>query len=78
MVCGTGEAQIRLQAYLSVGGEAGALLEEDAHLVLPVDVVTGEGDEAQRIRIGLSRALLGVPGRGRTNDPGGNWHAIGQ
>jgi hypothetical protein len=29
-------------------------------------------------RIGLSRALLGVPGRGRTNDPGGNWHAIGQ
>src|SRR5438128_11051903 len=44
---GPGEAQIRLQADQAVGREAGALLEDEPYLVVPVDVVGREGDEAQ-------------------------------
>src|SRR5690242_21061848 len=45
-----GEAQVRLQAGEGIGGKARALLEEDADLVLPVDVVEREGDEAELFR----------------------------
>src|SRR5436190_15491816 len=43
----TDEAEICFHAGETVGGEGGALLEEHAHLVVPVDVVDREGDEAE-------------------------------
>src|SRR3954463_16061262 len=46
------EAEVRFQAGQPVGREARALFEEDADLILPVDVVEREGDETE-----LSRAL---------------------
>src|SRR5579883_3614081 len=46
---GAGEAQVRLHADQPVGREAGALLDREAHLVLPVDVVGGEGDQAELV-----------------------------
>src|SRR5580698_6839752 len=42
-----GETQVGLEAGHRVGREASALLQEDAHLVLPIDVVEGEGDETK-------------------------------
>src|SRR5215475_7979393 len=44
---GPDEAQIRFHAGEAVGREAGALLQEHAHLVIPVDIVEREGDEAE-------------------------------
>src|SRR4249919_4043814 len=53
---GAAEPQVRLHAGERVGGEARALLEEDADLVLPVDVVEREGDEAELFRrLGIER-----------------------
>src|SRR5947208_1316506 len=52
----TGEAQIRLHAGEAVGRKGSALLEEHAHLVVPVDVVEREGDEAEFLR------CLGIDG----------------
>src|SRR6201996_122790 len=43
----TDEAQIGFHAGEAVRREAGALLHEDADLVVPVDVVEREGDEAE-------------------------------
>src|SRR3954469_8819928 len=64
------EAQVRLHAGQRVGREARALFEEDAQLVLPVDVVEGEGDEAELLGLaGVERAarrgLRGLDGLGR-------------
>src|ERR1044072_5071391 len=42
----TAEAQIGFEPGEPVSGEARALLQEHADLVLPVDIVEGEGDEA--------------------------------
>ena len=57
-----GEAVVRLQAGQRVRAEAGALLERDAHLLVPVDVVGGEGDQAELGRVlgvqRLARPLL--------------------
>ena len=51
-----GEAQVRLQAGQRVGRHRGALLERDADLVVPVDVVGRGGDEAERERgVGVER-----------------------
>src|SRR5690348_10108292 len=44
---GTDEAEICFHAGETVGRERRALLQEYAHLVVPVDVVEREGDEAQ-------------------------------
>src|SRR6266567_8929637 len=44
---GSDEAQIRFHAGEAVGREAGALLQEYADLVVPVDVVEREGDETE-------------------------------
>src|SRR6478672_4561479 len=64
----TGEAQVRLHAGEAVGGEGGALLQEDAHLIGPVDMVERSSDEAEalaRLRLerfsdlGLSRLYAG-------------------
>src|SRR5712671_2952513 len=41
------EAEVCLEAGEAVGREARALLEKDADLILPVDVVEGEGDETE-------------------------------
>src|SRR5947209_1341093 len=41
------EAQIRFHAGEAVGREGRALLQEHPHLVVPVDVVEREGDEAE-------------------------------
>src|SRR4030088_2661660 len=41
------EAQIGFHAAESVGREAGALLEEHPDLVIPVDIVEREGNEAE-------------------------------
>src|SRR5262245_49038097 len=41
------EAQIRFHAGEAVGRERGALLEEHPYLVVPVDIVEREGDEAK-------------------------------
>src|SRR6478609_107977 len=50
------EAQVRLQAGERIGRHRGAFLESDADLVVPVDVVGGAGDEAERKRgIGVER-----------------------
>src|SRR5471030_2188882 len=43
---GAGEAQVGFHADKSVGREARALLDREPYLVLPVDIVGGEGDEA--------------------------------
>src|SRR5690348_18007155 len=42
-----GEAQVGLHAGQRVGGEAGPLLDDQADLVLPVDVVRGGGDQPE-------------------------------
>src|SRR5579883_1996215 len=47
---GAGEAERGLHAGERVGREARALLEDEAYLVGPVDVVGGEGDEPRRLR----------------------------
>src|SRR5689334_11170837 len=50
------EAEVRFQASQTVGREARALLEEDADLVLPVDVIEREGDETKlRRALGIER-----------------------
>src|SRR4051812_17127663 len=51
---GADEAQVRFHAGEAVGREAGALLQEYADLVVPVDVVEREGDETELF------GLLGV------------------
>ncbi len=56
IVSGPAKAQVRLQAGHRVGREARALLQEDAHLVLPIDVVEGEGDEPEPRRRFARRA----------------------
>src|SRR6266702_7486554 len=43
------EAIVRLQARARVGAEAAPLLHGDAHLFVPVDVVGGEGDQAEAL-----------------------------
>src|SRR5262249_38772461 len=47
---GAAEAQIGFEPGEAVGGKARALLQKHADLVLPVDVVEGEGDETQSLR----------------------------
>src|SRR5713226_1944535 len=42
------EAQVGFHAGQAVGREAGALLEKHPDLVVPVDIVEREGDEAER------------------------------
>src|SRR5262245_42900709 len=50
------EAQIGLEAGEAVGREARALLQEHAHLVLPVDVVAGKRNEPHLLRgLGIER-----------------------
>src|SRR3954469_5051196 len=51
---GSDEAQARFHAGEAVGRKAGALFQEHADLVVPVDVVEREGDEAELF------GLLGV------------------
>src|SRR5258707_14973512 len=46
---GAGEAQVGFHADQPVGREAGALLDRETDLVLPVDVVGREGDEAELV-----------------------------
>src|ERR1700732_758223 len=46
---GPDEAQIGFHAGETVGRERGALLEEHPDLVIPVDIVEREGDEAERL-----------------------------
>src|SRR3982074_3413168 len=41
------EAPIGVRAGAGIGREAGAFLEERPDLVIPVDIVEGEGDEAE-------------------------------
>ena len=51
------EAQVRLEAGERVGRHRRALLDGDADLVVPVDVVGRGGDEAERERgVGVERA----------------------
>src|SRR5271163_1342962 len=58
-----GEAKVRLHAGHRVGREAGALLEEDAHFVFPIQVVEDEGDEAEAVGfVGSQRLALGRRG----------------
>src|SRR5690349_16511513 len=42
-----GKAKIRFHAGERIGRKAGALLDRNAHLVVPVEVVRREGDQAQ-------------------------------
>src|SRR5262249_32886465 len=48
---GADEAQIGFHAGQTVGRERRTLLEEDADLVVPVDIVEREGDEAKLLRL---------------------------
>src|SRR5439155_20700032 len=48
---GSAEPQVRFETGERVCRKTRALLEEDADLVLPVDVVEREGDEAERFRL---------------------------
>src|SRR5438445_8997281 len=60
---GTGEAKVRFHAGEAVGREAGAFLEEHAHLVVPVDVIEREGDETELFGlIGIDRLADLRPG----------------
>ena len=52
IVSGPGQRRFRLHAGECVGREAGPLLDCDAHLVLPVDVVRGEGGDPVRLGLG--------------------------
>src|SRR5450756_1840216 len=53
---GSDEAQVRFHAGEAVGREAATLLEEHPDLVVPVDVVEREGDEAERLGLrGIER-----------------------
>src|SRR5882762_5083658 len=58
---GSDEAQVGFHAGKTVGRETGALFEEHPDLVIPVDIVEREGDEAE---------LLGCLGIERLADPG--------
>src|SRR5215470_14939333 len=42
-----GEAQVGLEAAQRIRREAGELLDRDADLVIPIDLVGSEGDEAE-------------------------------
>src|SRR3954451_7498846 len=46
----TAEAQVGLQTGQRVGREARALLQEDAHLVVPVDIVERECHQSKLLR----------------------------
>src|SRR5580704_4058704 len=46
---GPGKAQVGFHAGEAVGRERGAFLEEQPDLIVPVDVVEREGDEAKRL-----------------------------
>src|SRR5436190_12826899 len=48
---GAGKAQVGLHAGETVGGEGSALLQKDAHLVLPIDVIERRGDEAEALAV---------------------------
>src|SRR5712672_2306110 len=53
---GSDEAQIRFHAGQAVRREAGALLEEHPDLVVPIDIVEREGDEAELLGcLGIDR-----------------------
>src|SRR5690242_19478238 len=53
---GAGEAQIGFHAGEAVRREAGALLQEHADLIVPVDIIKCEGDEAELLGVlGLDR-----------------------
>src|SRR5579885_1294341 len=54
---GPGKAQIRLHPRQRVGREARALLKQHAQLVVPVEILVGRGDEAERLR-GFARDRL--------------------
>src|SRR6266568_371173 len=58
-----GEAQVRLEPREAVGGERGALLEEDAHLVGPVDMIERRRDESEAVAV-LGRQRLADLGLG--------------
>src|SRR6202012_1284691 len=47
---GAGEAQVGLKPGQAIGREAGALLQKNADLVVPVDIVEREGNEAEALR----------------------------
>src|SRR5690242_1078481 len=57
------EAEVRFHAGQAVGREGSALLEEHAYLVIPVDVVEREGDEAKLLGlVGVDRLTHFGPG----------------
>ena len=59
MVSGPAKRRLASIAGHGVGRETRALLHEDADLVLPVDLVEGEGDEAELLGVeGLQRLAL--------------------
>src|ERR1044071_7107528 len=58
-ILGAGESEARLHARERVGRERGALFDGDAYLVLPVQVVGREGDEARLFGLfGVEAALV--------------------
>ncbi len=67
---GAAEAQVRLHAGQRVGRQARALLERDADLVVPVEVVGRDGDEAELERRVRGRARgRRRPSRARSAPP---------
>src|SRR5882672_4019606 len=48
---GSNEAQIGFHPGEAVGRKTGAFLEEHPHLVVPIDIVEREGDEAEFFRL---------------------------
>src|SRR6186997_2577251 len=60
----TCETKVRLHAGERVGGHAGALFEDDADFVVPVDLVEGRRDEAERQRFFGAQLLADRSARG--------------
>src|SRR5271163_1410199 len=56
-----GEAKVRLHSGHRVGREARALLEEDAHFILPIDVVEDKRHETELVGLIGSQRLAHRP-----------------
>src|SRR5450755_4082248 len=59
VVFGTGEAEVGFHSGQRVGGEASPLLDDQAHLVGPVEVVGRFGDQAEARGVGCGQVLAG-------------------
>ena len=75
---GAGEAQVGLQPGQRVGGERGAFLQDQPDLVVPVDVVIGEGDQAELLRRSRRRRVSPIRPAAASSEFGFAVETVGQ